>query len=69
MDIYLTELANIIAGNAKKDLFNLNVSISLPNVVIGKNHQIACPSDVKSFVVPFTSEIGNLVLEVSLKTL
>jgi chemotaxis protein CheX len=62
------ELTNIIAGSAKKDLKNLNVSISLPNVIVGKDHVLASPRDVQSIVVPFTSEIGNIALEVSLRT-
>jgi len=62
------EITNIIAGSAKKDLIGLNVSISLPNVVIGKDHVLAGPRDVQHMIVPFTSEIGHLALEVSLKT-
>jgi len=35
------ELANMVTGNAKKDLHNLSVSISVPTVVIGRNHHLA----------------------------
>ncbi|NLF29464.1 MAG: chemotaxis protein CheX [Planctomycetes bacterium] len=35
------ELANMVTGNAKKDLHNLSVNISVPTVVIGRNHHLA----------------------------
>ena len=34
------ELANMVSGNAKKDLDNLSVNISIPTVVIGRNHRL-----------------------------
>jgi len=62
------ELTNIIAGNAKKDLKDLKVLISLPTVVMGKDHQLSNPRDVQSILIPFSSEMGAFALEVSLKT-
>jgi chemotaxis protein CheX len=62
------ELANIIAGNAKKDLIEYQLSISLPNVIIGKAHTIANQSGVPAIIVPFVCPLGNFAMEVSLKT-
>jgi chemotaxis protein CheX len=62
------ELANIVAGNAKQGLANFKLSISLPNVVIGKNHMLRSPSGLPSIVVPFASTLGSFAMEVSLKT-
>jgi len=62
------ELANIIAGYAKKELTSLNISISLPSVVMGDNHRVKEPKDVFSFVVPFSTELGKFDLAVSLKS-
>jgi chemotaxis protein CheX len=62
------ELANIVAGNAKQDLAQYQLSISLPNVIVGKDHLIAGQSGVPTIVVPFTCNIGEFVMEVSLKT-
>ncbi len=62
------ELVNIIAGNAKKDLTDLNVDISLPNVIVGKGHKISSPKGATSFIIPFASEFGELALEVNMKT-
>jgi chemotaxis protein CheX len=58
------ELANIIAGAAKADLSGLNVTISLPSVVIGQNHKVTTPKDIPSIVIPFTCTHGEFVVEV-----
>jgi chemotaxis protein CheX len=62
------EIVNIIAGNAKQYLTQYQLTISLPNVVVGKNHSITPPSNTPSIVVPFTGPIGEFAMEVSLKT-
>jgi chemotaxis protein CheX len=62
------ELANIVAGNAKKGLTEFNIQISLPSVIMGENHQIMEAKDVLSFVVPFTTECGDFHMGVSLKS-
>lgn len=61
------ELANMIAGNAKKDLGAL-ASISVPNVVIGAGHQIARLADVPCVVIPCETPIGSFAVEISIKT-
>jgi chemotaxis protein CheX len=62
------EIVNIIAGNAKQNLTQFNLTISLPNVIVGKDHSVASPSGIATIVVPFTSAIGDFAMEVSLKT-
>jgi len=62
------EVANIIAGNAKQHLNGLNLSISLPNVVIGKDHILAGQKGIPTLVIPFASPLGEFAMEVSLKT-
>jgi chemotaxis protein CheX len=62
------ELANIIAGGAKQYLNGLNLSISLPNVVIGKDHTLFSQRNVPTIVVPFSSVLGAYAMEVTLKT-
>lgn len=61
------ELINIVAGNAKKGLTEFNIEISLPSVVVGKNHRIVEPKGSVGFVIPFTSSLGNFHMAVSLK--
>jgi chemotaxis protein CheX len=62
------EIANIVAGYAKQYLTEYKVSISLPNVVIGKGHELAAPSGVSTIVVPYTCELGDFAVEIALKT-
>ena len=61
------ELANIVAGYAKKFLTDFDISISLPTVMAGKGLRIKEPPDVFSFVVPFECELGDFDLGVGLK--
>lgn len=62
------ELANIVAGYAKQGLADLNVSISLPSIVMGDGHRIQEPKDVFSFAVPFRTPVGDFQLIVCLKS-
>ncbi|NLE01523.1 MAG: chemotaxis protein CheX [Fibrobacter sp.] len=62
------EIANIIAGNAKKELSRFKLSISLPNVIIGKKHSLGGEGGAPTILVPFTTTAGDFVMEVSLKT-
>lgn len=62
------EIANIIAGNAKKGLSKFNLSISLPNVIIGMDHTLCGEGGTPTILVPFTSGSGDFMMEVSLKT-
>ncbi len=62
------ELANMIAGNAKKDLGTL-ASITVPNVVIGTGHTIARITDVPCVVIPCTTPVGDFAVEVNIRTL
>ncbi len=62
------ELANIVAGNAKQYLEGFELSISLPDVVIGKNSAPAPGIGAPTLVVPFSSDLGDFSLEVTLKT-
>jgi chemotaxis protein CheX len=61
------EIANIVAGSAKKQLSHLDLLISLPQVVVGKNHMLSGQSGIPTVVVPFASPIGEFAIEVSLK--
>ena len=61
------ELVNIIAGNAKQDLSDFRISISLPGVVVGKDARIHWPDGVPVIAIPFDSELGSFSVNVSLK--
>lgn len=62
------ELANIVAGAAKRDLTAFKIQISLPTVIMGANHNIMEPKDVMCMVIPFTCEGGPFDLAVNLKS-
>lgn len=60
------ELANMIAGAAKAKLEEFEMSVSLPNVIVGTNHVIDFPADSQPICIPFQSPWGSLCLQVSL---
>jgi chemotaxis protein CheX len=60
------ELANMVAGNAKKDLGSL-ASITVPSVIIGAGHTIARLSDVPCVVIPCSTPVGDFAVEVNIK--
>lgn len=61
------ELANMVAGAAKAQLEELQLSISLPNVITGKGHIVRFPSNVKPICVSFATDWGPFTLEVGLE--
>lgn len=58
------ELANVVAGQAKTDLEEYELSVGLPNVIMGDGHEIRFPSSTPPLVVPFKTDFGPLRLEV-----
>lgn len=60
------EMANMIAGSAKKDL-GLVANIAVPTVIIGKDHMIGRLSGVPCVVIPCESAFGSFAVEVNIK--
>ena len=60
------ELANMVAGAAKAELEEYDLSVSLPSVVTGKNHEVRFPSNVTPICIPYETPWGPLTLEVGL---
>ncbi|HEX3356000.1 MAG TPA: chemotaxis protein CheX [Tepidisphaeraceae bacterium] len=60
------ELANMIAGNAKKDL-GATASITCPSVVLGANHVIARLRGVPCVIIPCKTPVGDFAVEVNMK--
>ncbi len=58
------ELANMVTGNAKKDLHNLSVSISVPTVVIGCNHHLASHQLGPWVILACSSGLGTFNIEI-----
>lgn len=61
------ELVNIVAGNAKKDLLDFRIVISLPGVIIGREARVKWPEGIPVISIPFTSELGDFTVNVSLR--
>lgn len=60
------EITNMVAGAAKAELAEYELSISLPSVITGRGHEVRFPSNVTPICVPFQTEWGPLNLEVGL---
>ncbi len=58
------ELTNMVAGASKSQLAELELSISIPTVISGDDHQVHYPSDVIPLCIVFESEIGPFAIEV-----
>ena len=60
------ELANVVAGAAKAELEEYQLSVSLPTVITGPQHEVHFPSDISPICIPFDTEWGPLVLQFGL---
>lgn len=63
------ELVNMIAGGAKTKLQakGIDFELSIPNTVIGRNHEITAPQSSTRVRMDFGSKIGDFFIEVYLK--
>ena len=62
----LGELANIVAGQAKAKLDGFNISISLPSVIIGKEHVVLQSKHRPRLAIPCDSPLGRFTVEVAM---
>ena len=60
------ELTNMIAGNAKASMEDLELTLALPTVIVGKNHSIRFPTKVQPIALAFESDFGFFNIEVGL---
>lgn len=64
------ELLNIIYGQAKKELNRVGYQLekAIPTIMAGENIQIHVSRQTPAIVLPFSSELGDFYLEVSIST-
>jgi chemotaxis protein CheX len=62
----LGELANMVAGQAKAKFEALNVSISLPSVIVGQEHVVSQSRAKPRLALPCHSDLGDFTVEVVL---
>lgn len=58
------EINNIIYGNAKSDLAQFGVAMSIPKIVHGAGQSMACPEGSAAMRVPFRTDKGVFYIEV-----
>jgi len=61
----LGEIANMVAGSAKKELPGGLTTLSVPSVVLG-DHRINYPSGTPIIIIPCETELGEFIIEVAL---
>lgn len=62
----LGELANMVAGGAKCQFEGLDISISLPSVIVGKNHNVSASKNAPRLVIPCVTKAGTFFMEVGM---
>jgi chemotaxis protein CheX len=60
------EMVNIVSGNASGRLAGYDIEISVPIVVQGENHTISWPERAPIIGVPFTTDFGPFMIDISL---
>ncbi|MCP4252634.1 MAG: chemotaxis protein CheX [Candidatus Scalindua sp.] len=62
----ITEIVNVISGNALPLLNAEVLDITPPVVIQGVSHTISWPSTSPIIGVPFSSDLGNLEIQISI---
>ncbi len=57
------ELTNMVVGMAKARMASLELSISIPNMVHGREHTIHFPSSVQPICITFDAPVGPFAIE------
>jgi len=58
------ELTNVIAGNAKAQLEDYKLSLSLPNVIYGKDAELRFPERCQPISIPFRTDHGPMAIKI-----
>ncbi|MCP5106921.1 MAG: chemotaxis protein CheX [bacterium] len=63
------EFANIFVGNARNKLVDegLNITISTPTIIVGKDHEISHPQAIPFLVIPFKTDLGTFQVNIGVK--
>lgn len=60
------ELANMVAGGAKAHFEGLSISLSLPSVIVGRNHNVSASRSSPRIVIPCTTDVGVMYAEIGM---
>ena len=58
------ELTNVIAGNAKAQLEDYKLNLSLPNVIFGRDTELRFPERCQPISIPFQTDFGPMAIEI-----
>lgn len=61
------ELANMVAGKAKALMNGSRISISLPSVIVGKEHTVSQSRTSPRIVIPCETDLGSVYVDVAMK--
>lgn len=61
------ELANMVAGNAKSRFEGMNVSISLPSVIVGHEHVVSQSRSFPRILIPCETPLGSVFVDVGIR--
>lgn len=63
------EFANIVVGNARNRLVDdgLDITISTPTIIVGKDHEISHPQNIPFLVIPFKTDLGIFQINIGVK--
>lgn len=63
------EFTNIVVGNARNKLVDdgLDVTMSTPTIIVGKDHEISHPQSIPFLVIPFKTDIGSFQINIGIK--
>ena len=59
----VTEFTNVITGNAVSAISDRNITVSAPFVLMGENHVINWPKNVRIIGVPFVTRQGSFEVD------
>jgi len=63
----LNEIANIVAGSAKKYLQSYHLTMSLPSIVRGHSKMIENSRNIPVICIPFNCELGSFIMEAKIR--
>jgi len=66
--VALSELANMVAGQAKPQLNDLNMTISIPTVIVGKEQVVSQAKLAPRLALPCDSMLGRFCVDVVMLT-
>jgi chemotaxis protein CheX len=58
------EMINMIAGNAKAQLEQYQLSISLPTIIVGNDTIVEFPHKITPVCIPFDSTLGSMTVQI-----